>query len=233
MTTTALAEPEVGGGCAGRRPDGLAPAAACAADDALGRYLAYICHLEGAAVVAFALLERELVAHGAPPQLIERARRACRDEVRHAKVTGDLARRHGAEPAAVSVELRPPRSLLAMALDNAVEGCVRETYGALCAHYQATTANDTDVRSAWQHIAEEETAHALLSHDLDAWLLPQLSPTEREQVEAARRRAIDELYREVQAEPATAVRELASMPSAAHATQLIHGLEREVWSAAA
>ena len=124
----------------------------------------------------------------------------------------------------MSVELRPPRSLLAMALDNAVEGCVRETYGALCAHYQASTANDTDVRSAWQRIAEEETAHALLSRDLDAWLLPQLSHAEREQVEAARRDAIDELYREVQAEPDTAVRELAGMPSAAHATQLINGL---------
>jgi hypothetical protein len=43
---------------------------------------------------------------------------------------GALARRVGARPRAVQVVRGALRSIEAIALDNAVEGCVRETYGA-------------------------------------------------------------------------------------------------------
>jgi hypothetical protein len=42
-----------------------------------------------------------------------------------------------------------------------LEGCVRECWGTLCAHYQAQTA--TDVRAVWRDIGGDETEHAQLS----------------------------------------------------------------------
>jgi hypothetical protein len=44
-----------------------------------------------------------------------------------------------------------------------LEGCVRECWGTLCAHYQAQTATATDVRAVWRDIGGDETEHAQLS----------------------------------------------------------------------
>jgi hypothetical protein len=57
----------------------------------------------------------------------------------------------------------PARSLEELAVENAVEGCVRETYGALTAIWQARTAKDPSVAAAVRRIARDETRHAALS----------------------------------------------------------------------
>jgi len=57
-------------------------------------------------------------------------------------------------------------ALVDVALENAVEGCVRETYGALIATRQAEAASDPVVRRAMRKIAADETAHAALSWDV-------------------------------------------------------------------
>jgi hypothetical protein len=61
----------------------------------------------------------------APKKLVRAAAHAAGDEVRHARATVALARRFGARPTAVNVERSALRSIEAMALENAVEGCVR------------------------------------------------------------------------------------------------------------
>ncbi len=63
--------------------------------------------------------------------------RAARDEVRHTLAMVRLAARSGARVTRRVIASRPVRSLEAMATENAVEGCVPETYGAATAMLQA------------------------------------------------------------------------------------------------
>ena len=105
----------------------------------MGSHFARAACLEAAAVDAFRWLRDELVAQ-APKRLVRAASRAIRDEMRHVRVTSALARRFGEE--AITPPAPPPRvvrPLLRLALDNAVEGCVRETYSALECLWQRTS----------------------------------------------------------------------------------------------
>ncbi|MEY2931764.1 MAG: hypothetical protein RL033_2513 [Pseudomonadota bacterium] len=209
FTQVAIGKPIDGGGCVGRRPDGLCAAEAAEANDASGAWLADTAHLEAAAVLAFSLLEWELAALDAPTELLQRLRRAAKEELIHAERVGHLARARGATPAPVVVRGRAQRSVLEIALENAVEGCVRECWGALCAHYQAQTAAAADVRAVWRDIAGDETEHAQLSRDVAHWLEARLTADERAQVAAARAGAIFALRRELDTDISPAlVREL-------------------------
>lgn len=161
---------------AGRRPRGATTAGARLADP-VARWLATMAALEAASVVAFVELAADLTVLGAPAALIERCRAAARDEVRHAAIMATLARRAGARTAtSAAASSRGRASLFAVARHNAVEGCVRETYGAALALWQARHAADPDVRAALGAIAGDEIEHAQLSRDLDAWLRPRLRP---------------------------------------------------------
>jgi hypothetical protein len=169
--------------CEGRRPEGLR-------SHAEGCDFAAASHLEAASVFAFAHLARELRHYHAPKKLLRAARRSRRDEIRHARMTRALARRP-----VLRVEVQPMavRDLEAIALENAIEGCVRETYGALAAWWRATHAPDRDVRDAYRKIARDETKHSALAWELDRWLSPRLSADARRRVEAARIAAFEEL----------------------------------------
>jgi hypothetical protein len=182
---------------AGRRPEGLRPSAAVQRRRAIGAYFAEAARMEAASVHAFERLARELDALGAPRALIARALQAALDEIRHARVTGSLARRFGSEPLQALIEPMRARSALEIALENAVEGCVRETYGALLAHHQAQAARDPHVREAMQRIAEDETRHAELSWHVARWLEPRLSRADRRRLVAARSAALAQLFTEL------------------------------------
>lgn len=228
---TELGEPEELGGCAGRRPDGLETSRGCSQNSRLGAYFAHISHLEGAAVVAFAILECELRAHGAPEDLIDRIVQARADEIRHARDTERLANKFGEKAPKVEVKPHAVRSLFDIAIENAAEGCVRETYGALSAHWQAANAGDAEVRELWRAIAREETQHAELSQAIDEWILQRLTSAERARVEIARQRAIADLKRELENEPDPSLVDVAGLPTAARAQALLGSLERELWAA--
>jgi hypothetical protein len=117
--------------------------------------------------------------------LIRDARTAMADEARHWRRTRDLARKRGADPARPVVRSPEFASLADLALDNLVEGCIRETFGALVAAHQAATARDPDVRALMTEIAHDELAHANLSWRIDAWAAEALGPA----FEARRREA--------------------------------------------
>jgi hypothetical protein len=188
---------------------------------------AEIAHMEAAAVLAFDELDRQLRALDAPWELRMRAARARADEVEHAAITLALARRFGERPPAPSVEgTRDPHAadaLFRLALENAVEGCVREAYGALVAAHQAAHASDAGVRNAFERIAEDEAKHAELSFALDAWLSPRLGSKERAAVEDAKTRAWQDLVAGC-TEPAPEVVRVAGMPTAARARALLRHL---------
>jgi hypothetical protein len=229
ISQTAVGEPVVtSNSCAGRRPASLLAKAPSRHETPLGRHFADIAHLEAAAVVAFAILERELAEHGAPDELLVAARQALGDEMRHAEIMERLARRFGARPAPVELAKRGKRTLLEIAIENAVEGCVRETYGALVAHYRAATAEDAEIRNAWAAIAPEETEHAELSHALHRWLCSRLSDDERGLVHAALETALLTLRRESALEPEPELVARAGVADAKAATRLLDGLEQEL-----
>ena len=168
----------------GRRPEGFVDPE-LGAGDPCGAWLARAAALEAASIPAFARLASELGAHGAPRELVDRARAAMADEARHFRVTRQLARARGAEvvrPRPITGSVRP---LAEMAMENIVEGCVNETFAAMLALWQANHAGDGDVRAAMATIAEDETRHAQLSWDVTDFLLPRLAPEELKVVAAA------------------------------------------------
>ena len=217
-------------GCAtGRRPAGLCMPVALSAGE-LGAYFAEVCQLEAASVQAFRILQSELRAHGSPKMLVRAAARAARDEVRHTRAMGALARRFGARPRAVQVERGAPRSIEAIALENAVEGCVRETYGALLATSQARVARDPVVRAAMVRIARDETRHAALSWRVGRWLEARLDRGAKARVEVAKRAAALELLTAAANDAPPSFAALAGLPSAGQASQLVQEMKRALWS---
>jgi hypothetical protein len=150
--------------------------------------------LEAVSVHAFERLERELAAHGGPPALRRDARRARRDEVRHTAMTTRLARRRGVTPA---VPDRPStmhvRALVEVAVENAVEGRVRETYGALIALVEAFSSPDRSLRRPMRAIAADECRHAELAWAVHAWAMLRLTDDERRAVARAMKDAIAEI----------------------------------------
>jgi hypothetical protein len=179
--------------------------------------------LEAASIAAFRHLRRELVAHRAPRRLVRAAERAARDEVRHARITGGLARRHGSEPIAPRVESVAVRSLEAVAIENAVEGCVREAFGALVASWQARAASDPVIRAAMTRIARDETRHAALAFAVDAWARARLGAEARARVEHARSTAINEVSTGAQ-EPPVLLRAPLGLPTGVQTRALAEGL---------
>ncbi|WP_437663413.1 ferritin-like domain-containing protein [Sorangium sp. So ce1182] len=183
--------------CIGRRPVGLVPREAGGAT-VVGAWFANVAQLEAASVRAFEVLRRELAHHGAPPSLVGQASAARRDEVRHARVMGAVAARYGGRWRAPEVTPQPLRSLEELAVENAAEGCVRETFGALLGMWQARFAADRAVRRAMRAVARDETRHAQLAWEIDRWARARLSQAARRRAEEARRSALDELAAEAQ-----------------------------------
>jgi hypothetical protein len=212
--------------CEGRRPEGLLSDGRVAEQvPALGAMFARMAHLEAASVPAFERLAQELAAHGAPARLVRAARRSAAEEVRHALAMGSLARRHGAPMPEVAVAPFEPRTLEALAIENAVEGCVRETFGALLAGWQARNAEDGAVREALGTIAPDELRHAELSWAIDAWALGRLPPEAQARVEEARREAWLALERDAEVSTLSeAVARQAGLPSPELARRLVREL---------
>jgi hypothetical protein len=209
---------------AGRRPEGLRPIAPHAVGE-LGAYFASAAHLEAASVHAFVRFADELEALGAPVELVTAARQAALDEIAHTRTVGALAARFGGELQAPRIAAQAPRARLAIALENAIEGCVRETYGALVAWRQAETALDPIVREVMQQIAEDETRHAELSWRVAEWLEPQLTEAEQAAVLAARHAAFASLRVELgQAQLSPAASALIGLPRDADGIALLDQL---------
>jgi len=189
----------------GRRPDEWVRAEG-RAHEVVGAWLAEAAQVEAASVPAFEILADELRAHHAPPALVARALASADDERRHARVMASLARAHGATPGPVRVVVREPRALEAIARENAVEGLVREAYGARVAIDPA--------------IGADEQRHAELAADVHAWIRPRLPYAARRRVDEARDAARAALVAECAVELPRAVRATLGLPDATRAVEL-------------
>ncbi len=138
-----------------------------------------------------------------------------------ARATARLARRRGSQPAPAVVAPRAGApSIVDFAIENAVEGCVRESFGALVATLQAERATDPHVAGAMRRIARDETRHAALAWAIAGFAAPRLGSAERGRVRAAARAALASLRNEVAALPAPVASELG-IPIGAEARALV------------
>jgi hypothetical protein len=146
--------------------------------------------MEHASVAAFSRFSLELLALGAPADLLADAHRAALDEVRHARLCFGLAGAYagrGVAPSPLSlggsVEVAP--TLAALATSAVVEGCIGETLAAIQAAEQLSQAVDPAVRSALAIIAEDEARHAELAWRTVAWAIAEGRAEVRRAVEEA------------------------------------------------
>ena len=128
--------------------------------------------MEHASVAAFARFTLQLLALGAPAELIQGAQAAMDDELRHARLCFALA---GAD-AGRAVGPGPLDPAGALGADEAeiiataiLEGCVGETVAALGALAAARGARDPAVRGALEGIAADEARHAELAWRFVRW----------------------------------------------------------------
>lgn len=214
----------------GRGHEAILPPAPAKSTDAVGAWLADAAHDEAASVVAFKAVARELEVHRAPHSLPMRARAAAQDEVRHAAMMESMAMRWGVHPERPKLASIAVRSLEAVALENAMEGCVRETWTALEACYQARWAKDPLIRRAMLEISLDELRHAEFSWALDGWARRQLDDKARARVDAARRTAAEELLESLSSERDRNLCIEAGMPPAETAQSLASQLHRALWN---
>lgn len=137
---------------------------------------AQVAQLEHASVASFARFTLQLLAVGAPPQLVEASLRAGLDEIAHARATFRLASRYagapvGPGPLPLHGNVLGDLSLAAIAAATVTEGCVNETIGALEAAEAAAGCEDAEVRDVLNRIAEEEARHGELAWAFVRWAL--------------------------------------------------------------
>jgi hypothetical protein len=216
-----------GAGCIGRLHD-TARAPTCASlRTGAAEYLARAAALEAASVEAFERVGEDLEHFGAPRDLIDAAKRAATEETEHARLVSDLARSFGGSPASPPPPTRAAHDRRAFAIENAVEGCVRETFGAALAAWQARHATDARTRETMARIATDEASHADLGWRIDAWLATTLGEEDRRAVALARTRAAQSLV--ASAEDVDAIPEIG-LPGPDAVRALVRALDRTIWS---
>jgi hypothetical protein len=192
--------------CEGRRPLGHVEGGDERCPDPLGRSLAAMAYLEAASVLAFEQLAAQLQAWHAPPELIARCRAAALDEQAHARWLAALAVQRGASVPTPKLERGDlPADRFTVAMHNAVEGCVHESFSALLAACYSRAADSRVLRRVFARLAVDEARHGQLAWDLHEWLRGQLSADAAAQVDLARTQALAQLH--------TRARELARLPS--------------------
>jgi hypothetical protein len=216
-----------GQGCPaeGRRPAGLVAPRTLVATTPVGAWLAHAAWLEAASIPAFIYLARELDAHGAPRGLARAALAAARDEIRHARMMTALARRFGGEPPIADVPLPKSRTIESLAIENAIEGCVRETWGALVAMWQANRAHDAEMRQVFAAIAVDESRHAALAWQVDEWVRTRLDAAARARVDEARQAAVRELFEGGNSEALA----MLGLPLGLDARLLVERTQQRLW----
>jgi len=214
----------------GRRPEGYAHPLPDPSQSAAQAWLVASAAIEHASVTAFRHLAHELSALGAPPDLVARAFAAADEEVQHAAAKCDLARRRGVAVTLPDVATPPVRDLAALARENVVEGCVRETWGALLATWQGAHAADVTARAALATIAVDESRHAELAWDVDDWARSRLPADEVGALDAARAEAVEALGREALGAHDRTLREDFGAPGPSDAARLFGAARAALWS---
>ncbi|WP_437491494.1 ferritin-like domain-containing protein [Sorangium sp. So ce1014] len=152
--------------------------------------------LEHASVASFSRFALEMMAVGAPAEMLAAAHEAARDEVRHAALCFGLASAYAGaalEPApfAFGGLVEVTSDLAELAARAVREGCIGETLAAVQASEQLAHATDAAVRSVLATIADDEARHAELAWRFVAWALQTGGDAVRRAVAAAFEAGLD------------------------------------------
>ncbi len=177
-------------------------------------FWAAVARMEAVSVGSFLRLARELAAHGAPVAMIHRAARAAEEERRHAQLTARLAAQLGAELPEVPEVSLEVRELDAVALENEVEGCVRERWSAAIVGHQAAGAPHL------APIARDEAEHARLSQQVSSWARSALGAAGARRLTSAGDEAREQLLAELAARGDAAFERGLGLPTAERAHDL-------------
>lgn len=171
--------------CSDERPDvsALEPATRAL----LAEYWTREALTEHASIASFARCILELLALGAPADLLAAAQRALTEEQEHARTAFAFASAYagapvGPGPLEATGSLAGVIDRRSVALSTAREACIAETVAALLLADAAAQATDAVVRAALQRTADEEMAHAALGWRTVAWLLADAEPELRAEV---------------------------------------------------
>ncbi len=149
---------------------------------------------ERGSVTTFIELASDLSSIGAPDALVRAARRAARDEHRHAALAERLAARHGPSirtRAPALPQRRPetyPQRLARLANEALTEGLLNESLAARDAGVTATRCRDSAANTALRVIAHDEQRHADLAGATLAFCLER-APHLRDGIAAALERS--------------------------------------------
>jgi hypothetical protein len=145
---------------------------------------------EHASIASFGRFALELLASGAPAELVTLAHRAAIDEVRHAEMSFALASAYADRPIAPAPfpfdgRIEVDHDLASLAARTVREACVGETIAAIQAAEQHAAATDPAAREVLAILAEDEARHAELAWRTVAWAIAAGGERVREAVRAA------------------------------------------------
>ncbi len=218
-----------GAGCVGRLHESARDCCEPIGSGSIGDFLARAAALEAASIDSFHIVAADLARFGAPSSLRRDAESAALDEERHARIVGALAAEFGARAATPPAPCERAHDMLGFAIENAVEGCVRETYGAALAMWQSANAKDARVRNAMREIAADEARHADLGWRIDAWLASSQHASARRATIQAREAAIRDLERSIEA-GANTFDDALGLPDRDASRAIVAALRATVWS---
>jgi hypothetical protein len=154
-------------------------------------------NLEHASVASFAKVSLQLLALGAPPDLLIATHRAALDEIEHARLAYSVASASSDGPIGPaslpldSIELGTC-TLAELAGETFRDGCVGETLGVVVAEELLSNETSPTLASVLARIVSDEERHAELAWRTVAWALRTGGPAVRTRVEIELARALSE-----------------------------------------
>ncbi|MCA9716401.1 MAG: ferritin-like domain-containing protein [Myxococcales bacterium] len=153
--------------------------------------------MEYASVAAFARFTLQLLATGAPVDLVVETRRAMADELRHARLGYALASAYGGRdlgPGRLSIDdALSEHNFIATVETALLEGCVGETVAAIEAAELREHVVDPVVRGVLAGVARDEGRHAALAWRFLRWALARGGDEVRARAQATFERVAVEL----------------------------------------
>ena len=131
---------------------------------------------EHASIASFARFTLELLAVGAPPDLVRDTQRAALDEIAHAELSFAIASVYAGQslgPGRLPIDSNViGRVDLESVIENTViEGCVGEALAAAEAEAARDAAIPAVVKTVLGRVAADEAAHAMLAYRFVGWAL--------------------------------------------------------------
>lgn len=156
---------------------------------ALAEHWQRVAALEHASVASFARFSLQLMALGAPPDLLADAQAAAADEIEHARLGYALASAYAGRdlgPGPLDLaDMTVASDRRSAMLELVAEACVGETVGVAEARELAAMTRDDALTAIFQTIADDEERHAQLAWRALAWMLEGADDALRAEVRAA------------------------------------------------